>query len=352
MRILTWACVLCACLLSASAKELDFDFGGLNEGAVPANFHSALYGEGVAPQWKILLDEVPSLMPSLNSNTPAMTHQGVLAQTAIDMTDEHFPMLIYDGDIFRDFTFSARFKIVSGISEQMAGLVFRFQNVSNFYVARVSSLGQNIRFYRVVNGVRSDPIGPMFAVPTGQWHTLSVQCEGHQITIRLDDTLVMPPLNDNAFPEGKVGFWTKSDSLTYFAGGHVDYAPRVPVAQQMVDGVMQKETKILDLRIYATKPGSTNQTAVIASSMPGEIGLAGTDAELHTITDGTTWYGTEHGAVLVNLPIRDNNGDILGAMHVKLRHYFTESQDAAVTRALMIRTQLEALCSSDDDFRK
>lgn len=345
---------MCAGLLvwSASAKEYDFDFGGLSEGSLPADFHPALYGEGVAPQWKIVMDEVPSLMPSLSSNAPAMTHQGVLAQTAIDMTDEHFPMLIYDGEIFRDFTFSTRFKIISGISEQMAGIVFRFQNVSNFYVARVSSLGQNVRFYRVVNGVRSDPIGPMLAVPTGEWHILSVQCEGNQITLRLDDKPVMPPLHDNAFTEGKIGFWTKSDSLTYFSSGHVDFTPRVPVAQQMVDNVMRKETKILDLRIYVTNPGSTNQTSVIASSNPTEIGMAGKDSEFHTINEGTTWYGTERGAVLIDLPLRDNNGDIVGAMHVKLRHYFTETQDAAVTRAMTIRKLLEALYSSEEDFRK
>ena len=225
MRILPW---LCSCLLvwSVSAKELDFDFGELAEGTTPAGFRSTLAGDGVPAQWKVIIDEIPSLMPALDTNAPAMTRQGVLAQTAVDMTDEHFPMFIYDGDIFRDFTFSTRFKIMSGISEQMAGIVFRFQNISNFYVARVSSLGQNVRFYRVVNGIRSDPIGPMLAIPTGQWHTFSVECLGNQITIRLDGRLVMPALGDNAFPEGKIGFWTKSDSLTYFAGGHLDYTPR------------------------------------------------------------------------------------------------------------------------------
>ena len=76
------------------------------------------------------------------------------------MTDERFPMFIYDGEKFRDFRFLTRFKIVSGVSEQMAGLVFRFQNTSNFYVVRASALGRNVRFYKVVNGARSDPIGP------------------------------------------------------------------------------------------------------------------------------------------------------------------------------------------------
>ena len=115
---------------------------------------------------------------------------------------------------------------------------------------------------------------------------------------------------------------------------------------------MQQQPQILNLRIYATKPDNTNQTTVIASNIPGEIGMAGTDAEIKAIMDGATYYGTERGAVLVSLPLRDNNGDIIGAMRVKLKHYFTESQDAAVLRATMIRTKLEALCSSTENFRK
>ena len=34
----------------------------------------------------------------------------------------------------------------------MAGLAFRFQNASNFYVVRASALGHNLRFYKMVNG--------------------------------------------------------------------------------------------------------------------------------------------------------------------------------------------------------
>ena len=55
--------------------------------------------------------------------------------------DEHFPMLIYDGETFGDFNLTTRFKIVGGVMEQMAGIVFHFQNDSNFYVFRVERAG-------------------------------------------------------------------------------------------------------------------------------------------------------------------------------------------------------------------
>jgi hypothetical protein len=198
--------------------------------------------------------------------------------------------------------------------------------------------------------VRSDPIGPLFDVPLGTWHTLAVQCEGTQIHIYLDDRLVMPTLGDNTFTEGKVGFWTKSDATSYFADGTVTYTPRVPAAQQLVNNVMEKQPRILGLRIYTLQPDNT--TRIIASKDVAEVGQPGTEAEQQAITDGTTFYGTEPGAVLVSLPLRDRNGENIAALRVKLKSYFTESQDAAVTRALMVRKQFEELCTSANDLNK
>lgn len=346
--MLSW---FCGCLLafSVSGKQLYIDFDNYPEGSSPTNFHSALIGEGSPGRWQIVSTEVPSFLPPLTDKAIVNKH-GVLAQTAEDMTDERFPMFIYDGDKFGDFKLSTRFKIISGIAEQMAGMVFRFQDSSNFYVARVSSLGRNVRFYKVVNGVRSDPIGPTMDVSNGVWHTLEIQCDGNQINIRLDDHFVMPTLSDNTFAEGKLGFWTKSDSLSYFADCLVEYTPRQAAAQEMVDNVIGKEPRILGLRIYTLQ--TNNTTRVIASKEPADVGMVGTDAEIGAITNGVISYGTERGAVLVTLPLRDRNGEYIAAVRVKLKSYMTESQDAAIVRAGIVRKHLEDLCTSSEDLGK
>ncbi len=146
---------------------------------MPTNFHSALAGGGQPGQWTILLDEAPSAFAPLTPQAPSVSHRAVLAQTSQDVTDEHFPLFVYDGETFKDFRLTTQFKIVSGIVEQMAGVVFRYQNASNFYVLRASALGHNVRFYKMVNGLRSDPIGPQLDITTGAWHALSVQCQGN-----------------------------------------------------------------------------------------------------------------------------------------------------------------------------
>jgi len=349
MRMITWLFGLLLAL-SVSGAEMQFNFGDCPAGSLPANFSTALFGAGQPPVWQVVMDEVPPLLAPLTDKAPSVTRRGVLAQTSQDMSDEHFPLCIYDGEVFRNFKFTTRFKIVSGIAEQMAGVVFRFQNATNFYVARVSALGKNVRFYKVVNGVRSDPIGPNVELAAGAWHTLAVQCEGNQINLWLDDKLVMPTLGDNSFAEGKLGFWTKSDAVSYFADAMVAYTPRIPVAQTLVNAVMEKQPRIVGLRIYALE--TNNTTRIIASKELSEVGQPGTEAELAAIQNGTVSFGKEKGEVLVTLPLHDRNGDDIAAVRLRLKSFFGETQDNAVNRARLILKIMQSLCGSAEDLRK
>ena len=347
MRISAWIFVF-ALALKVSGAELHFNFSDTPEGATPTNFQAVLAGGGPAAAWKIVSDEVPSAFAPLTDRAPVVTRHGVLAQTSGDMTDERFPMLLYTGEKFRDFKFTTRFKIVSGVAEQMAGVVFRYQNSSNYYVVRASALGNNVRFYKVVDGLRSDPIGPALAVTAGAWHTLGVQCEGTQIGVFFDDKPVMPPLGDNSLSEGWLGFRTKSDAVAYFADASVDYVPVIPAAQAMVNRIVEKLPRILGLRIYTAE--TNGATRVIASKDPAEIGQAGTDAEAAAIKDGTVSFGREKGVVLLTLPLHDRNGDNIAAVRVRLKSFFGEMQDTALTRAQTIVKQMQAQVESAKDL--
>ena len=208
MRIYLW--IFCLALaLPVSGAEIHFNFSDCPEGTTPTNFTPVLAGTGRPGVWKIVMGQVPSAFTPFAGQTPEMISRAVLAQTDADPTDERFPMLIYTDETFRNFKITTKFKIISGVVEQLPGVVFRYQNPTNYYVVRASALGNNVRFYKVVNGVRSDPIGPDVNVTAGDWHTLAVQCEGNQITFWFDDKLVMPPLGDNSFNEGRLGFRTK-----------------------------------------------------------------------------------------------------------------------------------------------
>ena len=347
MRIFLW--VFAGLLaLSVSGAEIQFNFNNYPEGATPTNFLPVLAGDGLPSVWKIVTVEVPPLLAPLTDKAPVVSRQGVLAQTSVDPTDEHFPMLIFAGEQFRNFKFTTRFKIVSGVTEQMAGIVFRYQNSSNYYVVRASALGKNVRFYKVMNGQRSDPIGPDVDVTAGVWHSLGVQCEGNQINISYDGKPVMPALGDNSFTEGLLGFRTKSDTVSYFTDTLVDYTPIVPAAQSIVNDIIKKQSRILGLRIYTTQPDGSTQ--VVGSKDVAEIGKIGTDAEINAIKDGTVSFGREPGVVVMTLPLHDRNGEFIGAVRVRLKSFFGETQENALTRARLVVEQIQGQVMSDKDL--
>ena len=340
-------CLLLALVAPAFSAEIKFDFSDLPDDSSPTNFHSAVAGDGKPGDWKIHLDEVPPLLAPLTDKAPVVAKRAVLAQTSQDATDEHFPLFIYDGETFRDFKLATRFKIVSGAVEQMAGVVFRFQNASNFYVFRASALGHNVRFYKMVDGLRSDPIGPQVDITDNTWHTLTILGQGNQFTFWFDDRLVMPPLQDNTFIEGKIGFWTKSDAVSFFCDTTIDYTPRIPAAQALVDSIMEKQPRILGLQIYTL---NDEEPHIIASKNKTETGQPGTDAEKKAITDGAVSYGRAKGVDTVVLPFRDRNGDPMAAVRLRLKSFIGETQQNAFTRANMILKTMQAQVVSSDQL--
>ena len=347
MRIFSW--IFGGLLaVSVSGAEIQFNFGAYADGAMPTNFLPVLAGDGQPGVWKIITAEVPPLLAPLSDKALVVARHGVLAQTSSDPTDERFPMLIFTGEKFRNFKFTTRFKIVSGVTEQMAGVVFRYQNSSNYYVVRASALGKNVRFYKVVNGQRSDPIGPDVDVSAGVWHSLGVQCEGNQINIFYDDKPAMPALGDNTFTEGRIGFRTKSDAVSYFTDAMVDYTPIVPNAQVVVNSVMQQQPRIVTLRIYTTR--ADGSIHAIASNDPSEIGKAGTDAEGNALKDGTVSFVREKGIVSMTLPLHDRNGEFIAAVRVRLKSFFGETQDNAIVRAHLILEKIQGQIMSEKDL--
>lgn len=336
---------------AVSGAEIKIDFSGLPAGSSPTNFHSAVAGGGPPGAWQIVMDEVPSAFTALTpQQAPVVNRQAVLAQTSADATDEHFPLFIYDGETFKDFKVTTRFKIVGGTAEQMAGLVFRYQNASNFYVVRASALGHNVRFYKMVDGVRTDPIGPPLDITITTWHTLALQCQGNQITFWLDDGLVMPPLQDSTFAEGRIGYWTKSDAVSYFCGTVIDYTPRIPAAQALVNSTLKQESRILGLQLYTLDAGG--QTHILASKDAKDIGQPGGDAEKTAITGGKVSFGRDKDANVIVMPLRDRNGDPMAAVRLRLKPFFGELQAVAISRATTIVKMMQAEVTSSEQLLK
>jgi hypothetical protein len=338
-----WALLLLA--LAAPAAERRFDFSNASDNQTPPGFRSTVTGKGKPGEWRVVLDEVPSQMPAISPLAAAVAKRPVLAQLAQDPTDEHFPLLIFQDETFDDFTLTTRVKTIKGVMEQMAGIAFRIQDETNYYVVRASSLGNTFRFYKVVNGVRGPLIGPEVPIQSGVWHDLAVECKGNQIRCLFDGKEQIPMLTDNSFARGKIGFWTKSDSVSYFADTKITYTPREPPAQAIVREALKKYPRLLGLEVYVLAP-DPHTPRLIASKDPKAIGKSGGHAEQDVINRNVTYYGKGRTSVEVTMPLHDRNGETVAAARVIMRTFPGQTENNALARALPIVKEMEARISS------
>src|SRR5215467_5422039 len=190
--------------LQAAGKELVYKFDNDAPGQLPTKFHSAKTGGGGAEKWSVVADPSASSKPN------------VVAQTSTDQTDYRFPLLISDEGSFQDLDLTVRFKAVSGSVDRAGGLVFRLRDPNNYYIVRANALENNYRLYHVVNGRRSQFAGANFKVTSGEWHELRVEAVGNKITCYYDGAKKVEATDSTFKDAGKVGLWTKADSVTYF----------------------------------------------------------------------------------------------------------------------------------------
>jgi hypothetical protein len=264
-----------------------------------------------------------------------MTQKAVLAQTSQDRTDPHYPLLVWDNDIFGDFTLTTHFKLVSGQAEEMAGVAFRIQDEKNYYYVRASGLGGTFYFFKFVHGDLIGPIGSKASISTGVWHDMSVQCKGSQVTCSLDGKVMIPWMVQDEFPKGKIGFWTKSDSVSYFGDTRIDYSPLEDPALGILRATLSKYSRLLGLKIFVLGADSKS-TRLVASGNASELGRAGGKPEFEVITKSQIYYGKEKASVLVTMPLRDRNGDTIAAVKFVMRGFPGQTEENAIARATPI----------------
>ena len=325
------ALALAACVGHMNGAQLKLDFRDTPEDSAPKDFSNLLAGEGAPGEWRVIQADFPSAMTPFGGG-PNTSRRKVVAQVSTAGGDERFPLLALDGATFSDFTLTTRIRTVAGKEERMAGIAFRLQDAKNFYVVRASSLGNNVRFYKVVGGVRSVPIGNDIPVPSDTWHTLKITCRGTHIRAWLNDQEVIPELTDTSFSKGRIAFWTKSDSVSWFADTVVDYTPTEPPANALIRAVLKEHPKLPGIRIYMPV-GEPRQLKVVASRNAADVGQPGGVNEQKVMDSGVNLCRRDADAVTVVMPLRDRNGEVLAAVRLVLPTFVGQTEANAITRA-------------------
>ena len=191
-------CVAAWCLL-ASAVADTINFSADAVGQPPAGWNCGMTGRGV-PKWTVETD------------TSAAGGR-VLRQSGAAT----FPWCVKsDGSLAHGWV-ETKFKPLSGKEDQAGGVVWRWKDGDNYYVARANALENNVSLYYTARGIRRTLKYVDAQVAAGQWHTLRVDFAGTKISVSLDGKRYIDVVDDHIAGAGSVGVWTKADSATAFA---------------------------------------------------------------------------------------------------------------------------------------
>jgi len=109
-----------------------------------------------------------------------------------------------------------KIKTMSGSEDQAGGLIWRWKDGNNYYVARANALENNVSIYYVKNGRRRTIKYQDVPVPLKIWNSFKVAFTGKMFDVFLNGKKYMSVTDDHITGAGSVGLWTKADSVTKF----------------------------------------------------------------------------------------------------------------------------------------
>jgi hypothetical protein len=174
-------------------------FDGIKTEKLPGGWIAGVTGKG-SPKWSVVQDSSAPSKP----NVLKQSGQGT------------FPWCVKHDASLADGFVEVKFKTISGKEDQAGGLIWRWQDGDNYYIARANALENNVTIYHTVTGNRVSFKNANVKVTSGEWHSLRVEFKGQHFTVTFDGQGVIEADDATFAKPGAVGLWTKADSVTLF----------------------------------------------------------------------------------------------------------------------------------------
>jgi len=188
-----------ATLAAALATAETVNFDNMKTGAPPAGWTVTQTGSGKA-KWTVEKDGSAPSKPNVLKQTGQAT----------------FPVCFRNDTRIKDGFVEVKFKPIAGKEDQAGGVIWRLQEANNYYIARANALENNVTIYHTIKGKRTEKKRTNMNVASNQWHTLRVDFNGNHFTVTFDGKKALEWEDDTFQNAGKVGVWTKADSVTEF----------------------------------------------------------------------------------------------------------------------------------------
>ncbi|MHB1376478.1 MAG: LamG domain-containing protein [Candidatus Humimicrobiaceae bacterium] len=209
---------------TTSNNPQTIDFSNETVGAVPTSFLPAVgnWVIGIDGNNKVLVVDGSKWKSGEASSSLAEQARKLYGDKYGEFLDNvtayaYFPFAVASNiEDFSNGEISLKFKTISGQIDQAAGILIDLKPNGDYFTLRANAIEQNMVFWKFASGKRSSEVW-VRNVPTskGEWHNLKVVVNGKSIQGYLDDKLYL----ESQLPStvsGKVGIWSKSDSVVYF----------------------------------------------------------------------------------------------------------------------------------------
>jgi hypothetical protein len=188
-------------------------FALLGEMAMAETINFDTNSIGAAPQgWSVGVTGRGSFRWSVEADASAPSKSNVLKQSGRG----DFPWCVKNEPQIADGYVAVKVKPVSGKEDQAGGVMWRWKDGDNYYVARANALEDNVSLYYTQHGRRITIKYVDAPVTKDQWHTLRVEFAGKRIRVAFDGKVYIETDDEHIGGAGRVGVWTKADSVTVF----------------------------------------------------------------------------------------------------------------------------------------
>ena len=188
-----------AMMVAATAHAETINFDTDRPGTPPAGWTCGSTGGGT-PSWMVVAD------------SGAPSGPNVLKQSG----KAPFPWCVKQGTAVTNGTVEVKFKPLSGREDQAGGVVWRWKDGDNYYVARANALENNVSLYYTERGRRRPSSTSTRRCRPIPGTRCSVEFAGTQIRVSLDGKTYIELNDSHISGAGAVGVWTKADSVTAF----------------------------------------------------------------------------------------------------------------------------------------
>jgi len=185
-----------------AAATLGFSADALDSVPVGWTVHS--HGTGRPPRWTVVAADGVGQ---------------VLQQSDEDTTNHRYNLALAPSAAVADVRVTAHARAVRGGRDRSFGVVARWQDGDSYYLVRcnTSGWGSNVRIYRFSKGEREELASTEVEAVPDTWYDLAIEVRGDSLVAIFNGQQVLTFRDAQLAGPGRVGVWTKCESVSQFA---------------------------------------------------------------------------------------------------------------------------------------